>query len=111
APASRVPQQPTPRHECPATRSRVYLPIVTCIGMHNVRVDDGASDPRTESDARFPAFLERNDFCNRLTSERDDQGQTGGLDTFDQLDTPGFELGNQNFFHGLRIPNLLTKSM
>ena len=42
-------------------------------------------------------------FCNWLTSERDDQGQTGDLYTFDQLDTLGFELGNENFFHSLMM--------
>ena len=78
--------------------------------MHNVPSEDSVSDPRAESNAWFQAVLERNYFCNRLTSERDDQGQTGGLYTFDQLDTPGLELGNEDFVHGLMIVEFLTKS-
>jgi hypothetical protein len=68
--------------------------------MHNVLFDDSASDARAEFNARFRSFLEWNDFRNGSTSERNDQGQTGGLDAFAQFNTPRCEIGYQTLFLG-----------
>ena len=55
-------------------------------------------------DPSFLFFLERNHLCHRLAPQRDDQRSAGGLNPFDQLDAPGFKLGNQYAFHSGTSP-------